>query len=193
MTSTNLEHFESDELLALARLSLERNDVEDALLKLKKIVAAANPPTEALGLSARVYARLGLFERAAKLYERYLQAHPKAFLEQFQLGMTRFDAGKPDEALKVWAELLKEKPDYAPALFYRALALSQTGKPAEAKNLLERLLKSVAVDNLYFARGKELLQAIESVGSTEKAASSSRNGGASPSARMAMDPYRTEH
>src|SRR5438045_9340711 len=108
MTTANIEHFDSDELLALARISLERNDVEGALLKLKKIMASASPSAEAGGLGARVYAQLGLYDRAGKLYERYLQANPKAFLEQFQLGMTRFDAGKPDEAVKIWDEVLRD-------------------------------------------------------------------------------------
>lgn len=189
----SIEQFDSDELYALARLALERNDVEGALSKLKKIIGVANPPAEALGLSARVYAQLGLFERAAKLYERYLQANPKAYLEQFQLGMTRFDAGKPDEALRVWAELLKEKPNYPPALFYSSLALSRTGKTMEARSALERLLKSVDVDNLYFARGKELLQVLESGGIAEKAVSSGRNGSLNAIARGGSDPYRTEH
>ena len=194
MTTANIEHFDSDELLALARLSLERNDVEGALLKLKKIIDAGDPPADAIGLGARVYAQLGLYDRAGKLYERFLQAHPKAFLEQFQLGMTRFDAGRPDEAIKIWDEVLKDRPDYPPAVFYKALALAQSERAADAKLLLERLLKSVSVDNLYFGRSKELLQAIESGASVQKSTGKGQNGGTKSPVRGApADPYRTEH
>jgi hypothetical protein len=59
--------------------------------------------------------------------------------------------------------------------------------------LLDRLLKSVPVDNLYFGRAKELSQAIET-GRISTIPPKSGNGGAKPGARSGTpDPYRTEH
>lgn len=190
---SEVELFDADELLALARMALERNDVEGALVKLKKVIGTGNPPLEAIGLGARVYAQIGLYARAEKLYESYLEKNPAAVLEQFQLGMTRFDAGKPNEALKVWDGLLKEQPAHPPALFYRSLALAQTGNTGEARKSLNQLLNSVPVDNLYFGRGKELLQAIESGAGAPQATVKGGNGSAKPAGRAIPDPYRTEH
>jgi len=187
-TKTDIDTFDGEELLALAQLSFERKDLEGALLKLKGIIERADPPPEAVGLAARVYAQLRLFDKAETLFERYLQANPKALLEQFELGMTRFDAGKLNEALHAWDVLLKEQPIYPPAMFYKALLHARTGKPAEAKQILEQLLKTVPVDNLYFGRGKELLQSIESGANPEQASAKKVDGRIVP-----PDPYRTEH
>ena len=176
--------FDSEELLALARVALERNDLEGALAKVKKALGAADPSAEAIGVAARVYAQLGLYTRAEKLYEQFLAKHPKAALERFQLGMTRFDAGRPGDALEVWNALLKEQPLHPPALFYSALALTKVGKTSEARAGLDMLFRSIPADNLYFGRGRELLQSIESGTAAAQAASAS--------ARPA-DPYRTTH
>lgn len=188
------EVFDAEELLALARLALENNQIESALQKLKKLVADADAPADSLALAARVYAQLRLFEKAAKLYESYLEKRPDALLERFQLGMTRFDAGNLAEALKVWEAVLKQQPDYPPALFYRSLALSYAGKTMEAKPILEALLKSIPADNLYFGRAKELLQAIEA-GRVAPPVAKSGNGEDAKRAAAAVPPnaYRTEH
>lgn len=187
----SLENFDSDELLALARRALENNDLEGGLLKLKKVIAETNPPDEALTMGASVYAQLKLFDRAEKLYQRYLEKNPKAFLERFQLGMTRFDSGKPAEALKVWDEVLKEKPEFPPALFYKGLALARTEKFNEAKMVLDHVVKTVPADNLYFNRAKELLQAIDA--GQSQAAPKAAKSEAKAGIPAPPDPYRTEH
>jgi tetratricopeptide (TPR) repeat protein len=153
--------FEADELLALARLDIEGGKLDEALWKLKQVLTETTPPAEALAMAARLYAQLGLWERAKPLFQRYIEAEPKAMNEIFQLGMVNFDGGAVKEALAIWAGLLKDHPTHPPALFFTALAYSQTGQMTEARHGLEVLLKSAPADNLYFTRGKELLHAIE--------------------------------
>jgi len=180
--------FEPDELVALARLNIERGEMDEALWKLKQVIAEANPPAEALSMTARLYAQLGLFERAKPLFQRYLATQPNAVNETFQLGMVHFDAGQLAEALKIWDGLLKSQPTHPPALFYRALALHQLGQSTEARHSLDILLKSAAPDNLYFNRAKELLQTIENP--------PAGRGGAAPTEAMRMAPkdaYKIEH
>jgi tetratricopeptide (TPR) repeat protein len=191
---SDIDGFETDELLALARLAIESNDFEGALRKLKKVVNTENAPAEGLALAARVYAQLKLFDRAEKLYQRFLEKHPDATLERFQLGMTRFEGGKASQALEVWDVVLKEQPNYPPALFYKGLVLTQLGKINEAKHVLDGLLKSASADNLYFTRAKELLQAIEIGRVPDASAARGGNGGAKLGVpRIPPDPYQTEH
>ena len=183
LTSPGL--FEADELLALARLDIEGGKLDEALWKLKQVLTETTPPAEALAMAARLYAQLGLWERAKPLFQRYIEAEPKAMNEVFQLGMVNFDAGEVKEALAIWAGLLKEHPTHPPALFFTALAHSQTGQLAEARHGLDVLLKSAPADNLYFNRGKELLQAIENRPAP---------GRAVDTARIApKDAYKAEH
>lgn len=182
--------FEADELLALARLDLEKSNLEGALAKLKQILSGADVLPEAQAMAARLYAQLGLHERAQGFYKAYLQSNPTAVTEKFQFGMTHLEGGHPLEALKIWDELLKDYPTHPPALFYKGLALAQQGKPNEAKQSLDVLLKSVATDNLYFGRGKELLQAINQGNGM---ASSRPEDAKRNLATLPHDAYKTEH
>lgn len=191
--------FDPEELLALARAALERNEFESALEKLKHLMEGANPPADAIALSARLYAQLGLYARAEKLYQRYLKTNPKAITEQFQLGLAQVGAGRPAEALQVWDGLLKEEPNHIPTLYYRALVLAQTGKAGEAKAILDHILKWIPVENPYFNAAKQLLNAIlATVGVAQSAApppsvTPSGNGPAkTPPRPVPPDPYRTE-
>lgn len=185
------DFFEADELMALARHNIERGELDEALGKIKQVLSEATPPAETFAMGARLYAQLGLWERAKPLFQRYLEAEPNAVNEAFQLGMVHFDSGQGEEAIKIWEGILKNNPTHPPALFYRSLAKHQAGQPAEARRTLDVLIKSAAPDNLYFNRGKELLQAIES---QQALPAATRTASTAETLRVApKDAYKTEH
>jgi len=155
------DRFDKDELLALARRDLEKERVEEALRKLKVLIAEPDPLADALVLAARLYAQLGLTERAQGCYRKYLAAHPDALLESFELGMTHFDRGDAGEAEVLWRGVLERAPTHPPALFYRALLHARAGRMPEARRDLDVLLQAVPADNLYVTRGRELLQELD--------------------------------
>jgi len=181
--------FDSDELLALARIDVEKGNLSEALHKLKQVTAEETAPTEAFSTTARLYAQLGLWDRAQKMFQKYLELEPKAMTETFQLGMVHSDAGRPAEALKIWDGLLKHNPTHPPALFYRALVLAQGGQVVPARQSLDVLLKSVPADNLYFGRGKELLQGLDTYPQSSTPAVQTTESRAA----LAKDAYKTEH
>ncbi|NHZ80745.1 tetratricopeptide repeat protein [Massilia sp. CCM 8695] len=153
--------FAADELLALARLDVEKNQLDSALEKLKSILGGPDPDPEAISMAARVYAQLGLFTRAQDLFRRYLVVHPGSLNEQFQLAMTHMNNSEPADAEGFFNAILASTPTHPPALFYSALLLSQQGKTMDAKRSLDILLQSAPADNLYAGRGKELLESID--------------------------------
>lgn len=155
------ENLEADELLALASFDIEKGQLESGLLKLKKILSMPEPNPEAIAMAARLYAQIGLLPRAKDLFQRYLQSNPAAINEQFQLGMVHFDSRELKDAQKIWEEILASTPIHPPALYYMGLLNAQQNQLGDARRHLEVLLKSVATDNLYFERSKELLQAID--------------------------------
>lgn len=188
--ATKGEELDKEELLALTRLDIERGALEAALLKLKQVLADESPPAEALSMGGRLYAQLGLWERAKDLLQRYLKLQPNAINETFQFGMVHFDGGQAAEAKKIWEGLLKTMPTHPPALFYYGLVLAQEGKIPQAKQSLDTLLKSAPADNLYFGRAKELLQALEQA----KPGAAGNGGERKDPLRIApKDPYKTEH
>lgn len=186
----SVDEFDAQELFALARIDVEQGSLGQALQKIKRLIAEPDVPNEAFALAARLYAQLGIWDRSKSLFQKYLQLHPQAVTEAFQLGMVHFDAGQADEALKAWSELLQKNPTHPPALFYRALALAKNGKNADARHNLDMLLKSVPADNLYFGRGKELLQALDAqTGSNPTKTVAQKD--ALPT--IPKDAYKTEH
>lgn len=194
MTSTPFsamnELFDADELLALARMDVERGALDQALWRLKLTLTEAQPPSEAQSMIARLYAQMGLHARAQAHFTKYLELSPGSLVETFQLGMSHFEAGETQRALSIWEELLKDHPTHPPALYYKALALAQTQKVGEARQALEILLQSAPADNLYFGRGKELLSSLEAGGRMAGEAGAQASG-ASPV--IPKDIYKTEH
>ena len=100
------EDFDGDELFAFARRDLEAGRLEEALRKLKRVIAGKDADIEALPFAARVYGKLGLLEKARACYRRYLEVKPDAVPEQFELGITHFERGDWQEAKKIWDKVL---------------------------------------------------------------------------------------
>lgn len=152
---------EPDELLSLARVDIEKGELELALRKLKTIVSSPAPDPEAIAMTARLYAQLGLLNRARTCFEQYLSLHPDSLNEKFQLGMVHFDSGQPIEAANLWEQVLASFPAHPPALHYMGLLSAQQNRIPDARRHLEVLLETAPSDNLYFQRSKDLLKAID--------------------------------
>ena len=149
------------ELVALAKLDMEQNRLDRALVKIKRALTENGDISEAWAMGGRLYAQIGLFDKAMDFYRRYLSMNEEAVHETFELGMVHLDMGEPNEALKLWKKLLIKVPTYPPALFYKGLVQAQMQEIADAKKTLDILIQSAPVDNLYFGRAKELMQAID--------------------------------
>jgi tetratricopeptide (TPR) repeat protein len=149
------------EIFALARRDLDAGRMEEALLKLKKLIAAPKPHVEALPVAARLYAQLGLMEKSRDCYKRYVKAKPGALLESFELGVTYFEGGDGAEAKKIWDKVLGTEPTHPPTLFYSGLLAAQEGRMPDAHRNLDVLLKSTPADNLYVTRARDLLKSLE--------------------------------
>lgn len=176
---------ESDELLALARMDVEKGRHEEGLIKIKQVLAEKKPPAEAMAMAGRLYAQIGLHEKARTHLKDYLIANPDAIIEKFQLGMTYFDAGEQQQALDIWQEILQANSDNPPSLFFSGLALAQQGKKDEAKHSLNALIQSAKPENLYYARATELLKALDT-GQTPPAGDSAQTN-------ALANAYKTEH
>ncbi len=155
------QEFDAEELLALAGHEFQRGEFQPALLKPKRLVSRSKPLGAALEMIARLYARIGLMDRAQKSFLEYLETNPQSAHATFELGVTYFDQGKSGKALECWKRTLELEPAYPPALFYSALAHAVGGDADDARRQLDVLFKSAQADNLYVGRGRELLKSIE--------------------------------
>jgi tetratricopeptide (TPR) repeat protein len=187
---TDLNNFDGEELVALAHAALNQQNFDSALEKLKRVLAGPNPPGDAVALTAQLYAQLGLYAKAEKLYRRYVDANPMAINERFQLGLTYVGMGKSNEALQLWEKVLAEVPNHIPTLYYKAFVMAQTGKLAEAKTILDSFLAFLPADNPYFANARQLLQAIAA--STPAKPPAGNGTPIAANVAKGFEPYRTE-
>lgn len=166
----DLEVFESDELLALIKIDVEQNKMDEALYKLKHLTIKSDAPEESYSLLARVYAKLGLYRRAREWYTKFINNQPEAIIEKFQLGLTYHDEELNDEAVKVWDELLLAEANYPPALFYKALVFSNAGHIVDAQAMLNALFETAQQDNIYVEQGRELAKTLDEQSITKASA-----------------------
>lgn len=153
---------DTEELTALARLDMDKGQLDHALLKIKSALQIDSTNVDALGMAGRIYAQLGLLTKAQSMFTKYLEINPNSTLESFQFGMVQFDMGKKSEALTTWTGLLGREPNHPPALFFKSVVLAEQGLHNEARQTIDHILKTASADNLYFGKAKDLLRAIES-------------------------------
>ncbi len=188
-TTANTDVFEAQERIALARLACEANNFAEALRMLKPVLQAADVPAEALALGGAVYMQLRLFDRAEKLFTRCLEKHPKAPWERCQLGAVQAQMGKRTEALNAWDQVLKDQPNFFPALLYKGMALLQDGKIPEAKQALDGVLRAAPAGTQFFEQAKQVLQALDAQVAAVPAAP--RANTAASGSRLIPEAYRT--
>jgi len=161
MENSNLSILDNEELLNLTRWQLDQGQFGDALISVKHALLRDDKSMECYRLGAKIYAQLGLLDQAKKAFEAFLEHEPEALTEAFQYGMVHYDNGENEKAIEIWRDILEKEATYPPALFYSALAQANSKQPAKAIEHLNVLIKSAPSDNLYFERGRELIQAIE--------------------------------
>ena len=188
-TTANTDVFDAQERIALAFLALEAKNLAEALRMLKPVLQAADVPAEALALGGAVYMQLRLFDRAEKLLTRCLEKQPKAPWERCQLGAVQAQMGKRTEALNAWEQVLKDQPNFFPALLNKGMALLQDGKVPEAMQALDGVVRAAPAGTPYFEQAKQVLQALDAQVAAVQAAP--RANTAASGSRPIPEAYKT--
>lgn len=163
----DLTIFDTDELLALARRDLEKEDLASALHKLKWAYKQQPEEVDVWAMLARIYAQLGLWSKSQQFFEQYLEKTPDATTERFQFGMVCLDSGLESKALEIWGQVLDKFPAHPPSLFYSALVHAQKSEYSHSMHLLNTLFESAPSDNLYHEKGKQLAADIDAAKDTD--------------------------
>lgn len=159
-----MEHFDlldGEELVALARLELENNQVAAALVKLKYAKTRQSIPVDVHALLGKAFARLGLFKKAQQEFSIYIERQPDALQERFELGVALRDGGDTAAAITTWSRVLEASPNYPPALFFRSLLLLDENRRDEGVFGLRQLIDTTNPENLYVKRAHDVLNALE--------------------------------
>lgn len=81
------------------------------------------------------------FSEASTHYQAAIKADPKLWDAYYNWGLALFQSGDSPGALKVWKDLLRQKPDYTRALYNTGMVNWRNGNIAEAKPYLCKFLK----------------------------------------------------
>jgi tetratricopeptide (TPR) repeat protein len=153
--------FDQDELFALSQVDMKNQNYERALEKIKIIMSRENIPIETLALAGKLYASIGLFEKARDAFFNFTQQVPNAYLELFQLGMVERDMGNISLATTIWEKVLEIEPNYPEALYYLADACVQLDLIDNARDWLFKLLETAPDNSEYIQLADQLLYRIK--------------------------------
>ncbi|UCC13586.1 MAG: sulfotransferase [Gammaproteobacteria bacterium] len=89
---------------------------------------------------------LGLVEEAEACFMAALARNPVLHLARFNLALAKLARGVPDEAAPLLSEVVRARPDVAPAWLHLGGALNAQGQYQEAGEALSRYLQAVPQD-----------------------------------------------
>ena len=147
-------------LLREAAAAVGQRDFEQALLRLKRLVALDSHHELAIGMLAAVYAELGMPERAIEYFGRVLTLNPANPLARLQLGLLQSSLGRTQQALDTWTPGLKDPNDFA-VHFQSGVVMLQLKRPVEARALLATAEQRMPADHPLRASLRELLGRID--------------------------------
>lgn len=153
--------FDNDELFALAAFEFEKDEYQNALPKLKRLIATGTPPVGTYSVLGRLYANLRLFEKAKTALEKYLELLPEVVPEHFQLSMVYLELGDEERATATWEAVLDKAPNFPPALFAKAQYLLRDNQPELAVELFNQIIETASPQDQHVEPAKKLVEEIQ--------------------------------
>ncbi len=123
---------------AVACLKLGR--IDEARESLERVLARDPGSVDALRCMAAVAAASGNWEQASAVRKQLCQLKQNLPELTFNLALALEKQGRPDEALRMYCEALKEKPRFAEALLNLGHMLERQGQREEARECWKRAL-----------------------------------------------------
>ncbi|KUI97005.1 tetratricopeptide repeat protein [Vibrio sp. MEBiC08052] len=151
---------DTEELIALSRSALLKEDYDCALTKLKLVVRQEQFPIEVYSLLGRVYAALELFDKSVAAFQEFLTRRPEVVPERFHLGMVYRNMGENTKAIQVWDEVLEQAPMFPPALYNKGLYYLDEGNKEEAIELFNYIIDHVDPDDSHVEMANYMLSSM---------------------------------
>jgi tetratricopeptide (TPR) repeat protein len=128
-------------LQTMAGIDYEIGQTDDAVAKLKQVLAAKPGDPAVLQLMIDMLVQAGR-EEEAKQYMAQMPAGAKMDAETvLNMGIKAFNANQMDKAFGYFDQVVKDHPERPDAYYYRGLVYLNRGKHAEAKADFQKLLQ----------------------------------------------------
>lgn len=126
-----------NELLHLAIADSRKGRHDEAILKLKRCIAADSTHAAAYHLLAAEHAEIGMYAEAVQEFERAIELDSTAVVPRFQLGLLRALGNDPQQAKRDWAPLATMDPEGPWNCFSKAMENLLDEKHTSASRLLD--------------------------------------------------------
>ena len=133
-------------ILALCELYMQTSDFEKAVGALDRLEQLDGKSEQLSMEKFRIYLRTGDRTKAFREIESLSNEYPYDMRYKTILGDVYLNNGKPDEALRIYEEILEEVPGYAPALISMANYYQETGNDSLHAMQLDTILVNQNVD-----------------------------------------------
>lgn len=147
---------DAEELTFFARRALERLDLEKALVAAKLALCQPDFPPVCHAVVGKIYAQMGLYDRASQFLTTYIDMFPGDYHERCQLGLVLFRSGDEEGALLVWEQALQYDKTHPPVLFYPAHAHAAKQSWSTAQRFIDILLTAAGSENLFSIKAQQL-------------------------------------
>jgi TolB-like protein/Tfp pilus assembly protein PilF len=135
------------EVVAIAAiiLGLPGDDMETGLALVEKAISLNRNNAEAFRMGSFLYAFKGDVDRAVEHLQQVERLNPldASLAGNVTYPIAYFGVGDHEKVVDCTARILRERPNVAPALRYRAASLALLGRTAEARQVIARLLEHV--------------------------------------------------
>lgn len=117
-----------------------QGEAEAALRDLRRAAELDPSATRPLEWLGDISLELNRVDRAAEYFERYLALDDRNARVQYKLGVARYRAGAPQDALEVLDKALQLDRSLSDAQFLRGLCFRDLGQPRDARTSLEAVV-----------------------------------------------------
>jgi tetratricopeptide (TPR) repeat protein len=101
----NIAAMDTEELMHLALRATEKDEPEQAITYLKRLLDAVPDNANANYLLGALHAQIGMYDRAAAEISRAVELDPGLYAAHFQLGLLHLTSGRVNEAIAAWKAL----------------------------------------------------------------------------------------
>jgi tetratricopeptide (TPR) repeat protein len=117
-----------------------RNELDDAIVELESALEIDERDAKAHSLLGKCYFRYGDYRRAGDHLSMYLTYNPEDAEGWLQLANSLYNTKKYRESLHAAQQACQLRPNFKSAMVLWGLSLKKLGRPADARQVWERIL-----------------------------------------------------
>lgn len=151
-SAVNLDPKTTGYHLQFARCLNQRGRPDDALQVIITIEEDHDDKLEILTEKGRVYARMGDFEEAEKLWKQVLSVNPRYSQALFSIGQLKMESGLNEQAGQYLQKAVMNDPFNPAYRYFKGINLIHAGKREQAEQMWRESMSELVFDDLYTKR-----------------------------------------